>query len=70
MRITKSQLKRIIRQEKNRLLEDCGAMHGSENGVQPEPMVTVEPATLIESGDPESRICSWRWKWLLDPWNK
>ena len=55
MRITKRQLKRIIRQEKRRLLEDCGAMHGPENGVQPEPMVTVEaePAPLVESGAPE-----------------
>jgi len=57
MRITKRQLKRIIRQEKRRILENCGAMHGSENGVQPEPAITVEaepaPAPLVESGAPE-----------------
>ena len=54
MKITKRQLKKIIREEKHRLLEDCGGMHVEEEVIQPEPVVTLEPPVpLVESGAAE-----------------
>ena len=53
MKITKRQLKRIIREEKRRLLENCGGMHAEEEVIQPEPAVTLAPTALVESGIPE-----------------
>ena len=54
MKVTKRQLKRIIREEKRRLIEECGEMHAEEEVIQPEPAVTLAPTTaLVESGIPE-----------------
>jgi hypothetical protein len=56
MKITKRQLRRIIKEEKARLLEGCGAMHGEEEVIQPEPAITLEPVNLAESGDAEQNM--------------
>ena len=56
MKVTKRQLKRIIREEKRRLLENCGGMNAEEEVIQPEPAVTLAPATLVESGGAEQEM--------------
>jgi len=57
MKITKRQLRRIIREERGRLLRECGEMHAEEEVIQPEPAVTLAPTTaLVESGIPEQEM--------------
>ncbi|MAG25649.1 hypothetical protein CMI47_08735 [Candidatus Pacearchaeota archaeon] len=53
MRITKRQLKRIIRQEKRRILENCGETHTDDVAVAAEPVISTMGSSLMESGTSE-----------------
>ena len=55
VKITKLQLRRIIREEKRRMLEDCGGPHPGEDMDMSAP-VAVEPAPVMESGMPEQEM--------------
>ena len=59
MRVSKRQLKRIIRQEKRRILENCGGTHdpGASMAAGPaldlDPLAAAAPDALLESETPE-----------------
>jgi t-SNARE complex subunit (syntaxin) len=53
MRITKRQLKSIIRQEKRRILENCGEAHADDVAVAAEPVISTMGSALMESGTSE-----------------